>query len=120
MKMTNLVWNVYKENVNRNCIEIYNVFDHVGFRSEMESVIEEFSKKVDDIESDISEAVSTAREKVRMCLFYYFYGKTEYEIMLTAQIVPERFPGLKISIYDQVELNFDSFFEYIIRTTIIS
>lgn len=118
--MTNLIWNVYRENVNRNCIEIYNIFDHVGFRSEVESVLEEFSKKVDDTESDISEAVSIAREKVRMCLFYYFYGKAEYEIMLTTQILPEKFKGLKISICDQVELNFDSFFEYIIRTAIIS
>lgn len=128
----NFIWNVYKENFSRNCIEIYNVFDHVGFRSECEHIIHECirtlylsleSAKIDVIdkpeeEDSIAyiECINKAKEKIRIAILYYFGMRSECEIILDTHIHRERFNPIKIDIMDQLNLNFEQFFDYVFRS----
>ena len=97
-----LEWNVYIEDVNRNNITVYNIFDHPLF---LKDVIEAYSKHKDNYNQFC--------EKVDRSLHYFFWSKCEWEIILSAWPPYEKFKEEKIDVYQQVMLNRDIFFKYI-------
>lgn len=132
-----MVWNVYREDFNRRAIVKYNIFDHSSFAKDVEKLLKE------DISKD--EFV----KNMRRSLFYYFGSKTEYETVITSwpvhidkteldklnteyeeynnkwshypykiNVAPE--VGKKVSVYDQVMMNWEPFVEYVWNTNIIS
>lgn len=127
---SSMEWNVYIENPNSQKIEKYNIFNHMLFSAGVEEAYaicrtkEEFS------------------EKIRKELLYYFWSKCEYEVVVCEwpprvaiheldRIIKDveeyenkwnKKPyslsyspncAIKISIYDQVMLNWDNFIEYL-------
>lgn len=123
-------WNVYYENFNRKEIEVYNIFNHYSFRTEVEKHLKECTDKEE------------FAERLRRSLSYYFWAKCEFEIVLTSwtphikieelnRLNAEREKYIKewgkephslyvqpnvfekISIYDQVMINWDIFVDYV-------
>lgn len=97
-----LEWNVYVENFNRACIEIYNIFEHYNF---MRSVMENYELNKDNFEN--------FSEMLKNDIRYYFWSKCEWEIILSDWPPSDSFKDKKVSVYDQVMLNWPVFSEYV-------
>lgn len=118
----NLVWYVYRHNINKDQIYKYDIFDHGRFREEVYELI----SKHDITYEDFS-------EKLRCSLMYYFWSKAEHEIVITSfppyidkkefdRLSSEEFRvlsnvrlrcGEKIDIYEQVRMNWKVFVYYV-------
>lgn len=124
-----LIWNVFEEDWNSKQIVVYNVFDHNAFFKDLITYKRKY-KEFDEF-----------AEKVRFSLQYYFWSKSEWEIILTSwppyveneeidRLVKERETrlkeykhfyredvrltiGEKVDVYDQVMLNWDNFIQYV-------
>ena len=151
-----LVWNVYHNDINNRKIELFNVFRHGGFikslskelkqidkdRFVIETLVAQnqeqhkpYKKLVMNFENDVS-------ERIRKICGYYFWSKSEYEIVITSwppyinvediqklqdeidkhnkqwntkqrQINITPTIAEKIDIYDQLRLNWNAFLHYI-------
>ena len=125
-----MIWNVYVENFNGKKIEVYNIFEHASFKH---NIIKEFS---------ICPSKEIFFDKLRRELMYYFGYKCEWEMVITdwpTHITVDEIDELneelsryesrwhrkpyslsvdlpiqkKVSVYDQVMLNWDIFCEYV-------
>lgn len=134
-----LIWNVYREDVNRQSIEIFNIFNHGSFYADMVKIAKAYKKQIKDNTFDKKAFANDVDRK----LMYYFWSKSEYEVIITSwppYIEIEKIDKMKsevedynskwgrkpfrvninldvaekIDIYDQVQLNFESFIDYII------
>lgn len=123
-------WNVLMRDFNARKIKEYDIFRHSSFAED----VAELSNR------DLTKEDFT--EKLRRTLQYYFWSKSEYEVVVTswppyidgeelARLNAEyeeyntkwgRYPykmnvcldvGKKIDIYDQVRLNWDVFVDYV-------
>ena len=130
MNVRDLSWNVYYHNINSKKIETFNIFRHAGFVND----IERYFKKYKDKEE--------FAKNLRHSLMYYFWSKSEYEVVVTSwppnikmneldRLNTERERGLKeydrepyslyvnpdvgikVDIYSQVMNNWDVFLGYI-------
>ena len=99
--MDKLIWNVYIENFNEKCIEVYNIFDNYGFYNDLKVIYNEEKDKENFL------------YKVNRSLMYYFWSKCEWEIILSDWPPSKKFNDMKISVYDQIENNWHIFSEYI-------
>lgn len=99
-------WNVYIENFNRRCIEAADLF--AGEHSYLRDVCRKALKKYKDDKEQFA-------EEVRRSLKYQYWGRCEYEIILTSWPPDNsgRFKDEKIDVYDQVLMNWFPFIEYI-------
>ena len=125
----NLEWNVYYEDFNSKTIKPLNVFQHYTFRDD---VVETMTKA---IERD------TFDKEIKRSAQYHFWSKSEYEVVITSwppyiteeernriniegdrevaqMCTPKRYNarlvvGKKISIYDQLMMNWDKFIDYL-------
>jgi hypothetical protein len=88
----NLRWMVYRYDINKRDVEVFNIFDHYSFA---EYVGEAFAAAHDKNALDMV---------MRRALSYYFRCKAEYEISVC---------GRTIDIYDQVMNNWDAFIDYV-------
>ena len=125
-----MVWNVYREDFNHGTIVKYNIFDHSGFAQDVKNMLE----------SDVPKNEFT--EQLNRSLRYWFRGKSEHEIVITSwptyidkvelnRLNAEykeynnkwgRYPykinvasdvSEKVSVYDQVMMNWEQFVEYV-------
>lgn len=125
-----LEWNVYREDFNNKEIKVFNIFNHGRFDEDV---------KKDLKECKIKEEFS---EKLKKNLRYYYWSKSEYEIVLTSwtpRIEKEELDRLnreyeeyynkynhapynilvepnvfkKVDICEQVMLNYNVFVDYI-------
>lgn len=96
-----LEWYVYLEDVNRKKIVKYNVFKHYNFCQDLKDIISKLKNK-----NELS-------EKVRRIALYYFWSKCEYEILITTWIGRKDFKDEKVDVYDQLQLNWNAFIDYI-------
>ena len=123
-------WNVYYHDINRDKIDVYNIFDHSSFRRDVEKYLSEYTDKEE------------FEERLMRSLFYYFGSKAEWEIVLTSwtpHIKMEELDRLnaereehikkqnrepyslyvkpdiwkKIDVKDQIMNNFDIFLDYV-------
>lgn len=100
------VWNVYMEDFNERIIKVFNVFQHYTFYNELAMLIKKWRRDKD---------TAALEKEVRSWAMYCFWSKCEYEISLVSWINRERAKEMKIDIYDQLMLNWDSFFKYILE-----
>lgn len=96
-----LVWNVYRYDVNRNEIVTYNVFSNYGF---VKSCVEVINKYKNDIEK--------IKEEIKHTLVYYYWSKCEWEILISPLFSRDG-RERKIDVYSQIMLNWDKFFDYL-------
>ena len=96
-----LKWYVYLESFNSRRIVTYNVFKHFNFYQDVKEAIRQTENK------------QNFSEKIKRIAKYYFWSKCEYEILITSWIATNNFKDKKIDVYDQLELNWDRFIDYI-------
>lgn len=125
-----LVWNVFRHDINKSEIEVFNIFDHWKFAKETEENLKKYKEK---------ERFATA---LKTDLIYYFWSKSEYEVVITSwtpyidmkeldRLNDERTEyrekyfkepfhldvrlnvRSKIDIYEQVMNNWDIFLDYV-------
>ena len=93
-------WYVYVEDVNANKIKKFNVFNSFNFLKCCKQTFRKYKdpKKIE--------------EEIKAWARYCFMFKYEYEIVLTCMTEKQNFKSLRIDVYNQLTLNWDSFFEY--------
>lgn len=105
MDESQLVWNVYMENFSKKEIVAYNVFRHCSFLDDCREIARNYNNDFELFETSVDRS-----------LIYYFWSKCEYEIVLSCW-PPKKdikdFDDKKISIYDQIKLNWDHFIKYL-------
>ena len=99
------VWHVYMEDFNEHKIKVFNVFRHYTFYNELAKLIKKWRKDKD---------TAALEKEVKGWVMYCFWSKCEYEILLSSWIRKD-IVKMKIDIYDQLMLNWDSFFKYILE-----
>lgn len=72
----NLVWNVYVSNWNGKSIELHNIFEHKSFWDSLCKLKKKWLKK-DNFQFD------EFMREVKNNLFYYYWGKCEWEVVIT-------------------------------------
>lgn len=97
-----LTWNVYYENFNTRRIETHNVFNHYRF---WEDCIKNVKKNKDNKEA--------FEKQLKQDLQYYYWSKSEWEIILSAWPSRKDFDEEKIDVFDQIYLNWDKFADYV-------
>jgi len=97
-----LEWYIYVEDWNTNEINSYNIFEHSNF---WKDCIKNAKKNKNNKEHFI--------EDLKNDLMYYFWSKSEYEIVLSPWLGANRVKEKKIDVYDQIKLNWDRFVDYV-------
>lgn len=101
-----LEWNVIWYDINGRKLTTYNIFKHSKFLEYIKKdAKEDYGKDLPDYEK--------FKERVRRELQYYFWGKCEYELVISTWPPNENVPGKKIDVYAQVMMNFDIFYNYL-------
>ena len=67
-----MVWNVYREDFNHRAIVKYNIFDHSGFAQDVNKLLKEDIAKDEFI------------ERLKRSLMYWFWCKSEHEVVITS------------------------------------
>ena len=98
-----LKWYVYIEDCNRRMITTYNIFDHNSFMNDLREIAK---KPFADNRDKFADHVTNA-------LRYYFWGKTEWEIVLSSWTPDEKGKTKKVSVFDQIMLNWEQFNKYL-------
>ena len=91
-------WYVYYHDFNAQKIIKWNVFNHGTFKNEVNKILQEKLNK------------DNFSEKLKREVMYYFWSKCEYEIILSPWT--GRADDIKIDIYDQIMMNWNSFVGY--------
>lgn len=124
-----LTWYVYKEDVNARVIEKFNIFKHSSFAKDVQELLDEYV----DREIDRKEFSEAVKRKA----MYYFWSKSEYEVIITSwpvYITVDEFnriaketekvkyyiniaPAIsdKVDIFDQLNLNWEAFIDYLLK-----
>lgn len=93
-------WYAYYHDSNARKIRPCNVFDHGGFRHDVEKLL-----KKKDIDRD------AFSKELRSTMMYYFWSKCEYEVIIKEWVgVPAQ---LHVDIFQQVEMNWSHFVDYL-------
>jgi len=99
--MTPPAWNVIYHSINSKEIKTHNVLAHGGVRKD----IVEATKKCKTKEE--------FGEKLRSSLMYYYWGKCEWEILITPWCGDKDTIKRKIDVYEQVMFNWELFLDYV-------
>ncbi len=100
-KRNDLVWNVFRRNMNTKNIEVWNVFKHSSFYN---AIMDSFKKHKDNKEDFISSLKSD--------LMYYYWAKSEWEVGITPPFSNKDEAELKVDVFVQVFNNWHIFSEY--------
>ena len=93
-------WNVFYHDINHRQIQIWNIFEHGRFRSNVEKHLKECKSKEE------------FAEKLRSELLYNFWCKSEYEVLISPWVGVNRCEEIKVDIFSQVMLNKNVFVDY--------
>ena len=94
-------WYVYYHNVNEQKIETYNIFDHRGFNQDIKRGFKKCDTKKE------------FADEVRFSLQYYFWTKSEWEIVISPWGGDLNTKNIKIDAYNQVMNNWKAFIDYV-------
>ena len=94
-------WYVFYHDINKSEMRKFNIFNHVSFNNDVQKNL----KKIKDKDE--------FAEKLKRDLMYYFWCKSEYEIIISPWCGGRDTKDVKIDIHDQVMLNWDIFLEYV-------
>lgn len=97
----NLVWKVIYEDVSRNCIDTFNVFDHWRFEED----VQKFLRECDTRES--------FAERLKRSVMYYFWSKSEWEVYVMPLHEGRKPYQRKIDVAWQLLNNWDAFIDYV-------
>ena len=98
-----LEWNVYRFNINKQKIEVFNIFDHYSFKEYVKKALIKYENSRDEFS-----------KLLKAELRYYFWCKAEHEVIVTCWVGGDREKvNKKIDIYDQMMMNWDKFVDYI-------
>lgn len=97
-----LEWYVYDYDYNQNKIEPFNVFEHGRF---YEDCKRNARKNKDNYDAFI--------KQLRMDLAYYFWSKSEWEVVIIPWTSRSDPCSLKVDVYEQVMLNWEKFADYV-------
>ena len=125
-----MTWNVFRHNINNGEIEIWNVFNHHAFTLFVEKALKLYkTNKIDYQEFD---------KRIKTEVKYYFWSRSEHEVVITSwppyvdKVELQRLASEiakeptryhynieltvteKVDIYDQLNLNWDAFVNYIV------
>ena len=100
-----MTWNVYRYNINARKIEVFNIFDHQSFKDNVKKFRKTCATK-DEFAS-----------KVRSDLMYFFWCRSEYEILIAGLFARDDEHAEKVDIYKQVMLNWKQFIDYVWEAT---
>ena len=96
-----LRWMVYYHDINAQKLTTLNIFNHGGFA---DSIQKNFKKNKN--REDFA-------KQLKSDLMYYFWSKSEYEVIIAPWSGDRHTQNIKIDIYDQVMNNFDIFVDYV-------
>ena len=96
-----LEWYAYYHEWNGNKIEPFNVFDHGSFYDDCKK---NARKNIHDYDAFC--------EQLRRDAMYRYWSKCEWEIVLAPWISRGDTKEVKIDVYNQLRLNWDSFCKY--------
>lgn len=96
-----LKWFVYIDNPAKGIVP-FNIFDHSSFNQAVQTLLKRITVK------------SEFEEQLRRELRYYFWGKCEYEVVVSEwpQVEGKESKSIKVDITDQVLLNWSLFVDY--------
>ena len=104
---SNLEWNVFYYSINSQKIIEFNIFEHSGFLKDVEKCFKQCENKED------------FAKEIKSSLMYYFWAKSEYEIIISAWCGGNGEEAVKIDIYHQVMMNWDKFIDYLWRSAMV-
>ena len=104
---SNLEWNVFYYSINSQKIIEFNIFEHSDFLKDDEEWLKQCENK-DNFPKDIKSS-----------LMYYFWAKSEYEIIISARCGGNGKEAVKIAIYHQIIMNWDKFIDYLWRSAMV-
>lgn len=94
-------WNVFYYSINARKITTMNIFDHCGFRADVENALKKFESKEE------------FAKELKSSLMYCFWCKSEYEIIISPFGCALGVDNLKVDIYTQVMNNWGIFLDYV-------
>lgn len=94
-------WNVFYHDFNARKITTYNIFDHGSFYEDVQKALQECDTK------------EKFERKLKTNLRYYFWAKSEWEILISPWIGNDRDKKLKVDVYEQVMNNWEVFLDYV-------
>lgn len=100
-RVKQLVWNVIVEDINSSQIGIFNVFEHNGFMTDVQSHFRNCQTKKE------------LAEKLKRSLKYYFWGKSQWEVIIRPLCEGQAPYEKKIDVFWQILNNWDVFLEYV-------
>lgn len=99
--METLVWNVIYHSVNADEIKTFNIFEHGGFRQDLQKLYKKYPDRME-----------FARQLQRS-LMYYFWSKCEWEILISPWCGSKKNEEIKVDVYWQIMNNWDRFLDYV-------
>lgn len=97
----NLEWNVFYHDINEQKIRTFNVFEHSRFNDDIQKFFKKFKNKEE------------FGENLRRSLMYYFWCKSEYEIIISPWCGGRDTKDVKVDIYTQIMNNWPIFLDYV-------
>ena len=101
MNVKDLKWYVYYHSINSQKIKTYNIFDHYGFVKDVEKYFKKYKNKEEFV------------DKLKSSLMYFFWSKSEWEIIISPWCGGRNTKEVKIDVYDQVMNNWEVFADYV-------
>ncbi len=101
MDLKKLVWNVICENINAQKMEIYNVFEHGGFMRDVQRLLAECETRAE------------FSERLLRSVKYYFWAKSQFEVLIRPLIEGRTDIEKKIDPAWQLMNNWDIFVDYV-------
>ena len=99
--MKQLVWNVIYHNMNGQRIETFNVFKHGHFVADVEKALKRCATKEE------------FAEPLRRSLSYYYWSKSEWEVIVAPWCGGRDTKDIKMDVYWQIMNNWDIFLDYV-------
>lgn len=94
-------WNVIYYDINSKKIEVFNIFDHVRFNSNVIKYLNTYDNK------------DKFAEKLKSSLMYFFWSKSEWEILISPWLASKTDKEIKVDVYWQVMNNWEVFVDYV-------
>ena len=96
-----MAWNVWRHNINNGLMEMWNIFEHYNFNKDTIRDLRNFDDKKE------------FSRHLQSNLMYYFWSKSEYEIILSPWCQGPNDKEKKIDIYMQIMANWIRFVDYV-------
>lgn len=94
-------WKVFYHDINKREITTLNIFDHYNFNKDVQRDLIQLSNK------------DEFAKKLKSNLMYYFWCKSEYEVVISPWGYRADTKDVKIDIYTQVMNNWHVFLDYV-------